>query len=183
MAASTGNSAGVAVMPSAMSFVGLEGGVYDIELEEREKKKYQAILEDGIKRLSEAGYEARGDVVMGEAIDEITRANATRLHGFNRFTVPALQKKMIRMARAMDKITMLAQQTIELATRGIRFAAGSVLVFAPDSVHPHVETGHELYLQAIVRSLEPIKAAIADENQLFSAMLGAPGLRAACSGR
>lgn len=32
-------------------------------------------------------------------------------------------------------------------------------VFAPDSVHPHVETGHELYLQAIVRSLEPIKAA------------------------
>ena len=31
----------VAVMPSAMSFVGLEGGVYDIELEEREKKKYQ----------------------------------------------------------------------------------------------------------------------------------------------
>lgn len=64
----------VAVMPSAMSFVGLEGGVYDIELEEREKKKYQAILEDGIKRLSEAGYEARGDVVMGEAIDEITKA-------------------------------------------------------------------------------------------------------------
>ena len=32
-------------------------------------------------------------------------------------------------------------------------------VFAPDSVHPHVETGHELYLQAIVRSLEPIAAA------------------------
>lgn len=32
-------------------------------------------------------------------------------------------------------------------------------VFAPDSVHPHVETGHELYLAAVVRSLEPIKAA------------------------
>ena len=29
----------IAVMPSAMSFVGLEGGVYDMELEEREKKK------------------------------------------------------------------------------------------------------------------------------------------------
>ena len=36
---------------------------------------------------------------------------------------------------------------------------GDKFVFAPDSVHPHVETGHELYLQAIVRSLEPIKAA------------------------
>jgi nucleotide-binding universal stress UspA family protein len=64
----------VAVMPSAMSFVGLEGGVYDIELEEREKKKYQAILDDGLKRLADAGYAARGDVVMGEAIDEITKA-------------------------------------------------------------------------------------------------------------
>lgn len=64
----------VAVMPSAMSFVGLEGGVYDIELEEREKKKYQAILEDGLRRLAESGYAAHGDVVMGEAVDEITKA-------------------------------------------------------------------------------------------------------------
>jgi len=63
----------VAVMPSAMSFVGLEGGVYDMELEEREKKKYQAILDDGIRRLSEAGYSASGQVVMGEAVDEITK--------------------------------------------------------------------------------------------------------------
>jgi nucleotide-binding universal stress UspA family protein len=64
----------VAVMPSAMSFVGLEGGVYDVELEEREKKKYQAVLEDGIRRLSEAGWAARGEVVTGEAVDEINKA-------------------------------------------------------------------------------------------------------------
>jgi len=38
-------------------------------------------------------------------------------------------------------------------------ALGDKFVFAPDGVHPHPETGHELYLQAIVRSLEPIKAA------------------------
>jgi len=61
----------VAVMPSAMSFVGLEGGVYDVELEEREKKKYRAVLEDGLRRLSDAGFTARGEVVTGEAIDEI----------------------------------------------------------------------------------------------------------------
>lgn len=36
---------------------------------------------------------------------------------------------------------------------------GDKFVFAPDSVHPHVETGHELYLQAIVRSLQPITTA------------------------
>jgi nucleotide-binding universal stress UspA family protein len=64
----------VAVMPSAMSFVGLEGGVYDIELEEREKKKYDAVLQDGLRRLSESGFAASGEVVMGEAVDEITRA-------------------------------------------------------------------------------------------------------------
>ena len=64
----------IAVMPSAMSFVGLEGGVYDVELEEREKKKYQAVLQDGLRRLSEAGWmTARGEVVTGEAVDEIKK--------------------------------------------------------------------------------------------------------------
>ena len=33
------------------------------------------------------------------------------------------------------------------------------LVFAGDGVHPYTETGHELYLRAIVRSLEPIAEA------------------------
>ena len=63
----------IAVMPSAMSFVGLEGGVYDMELEEREKKKYRAVLDEGLRRLSEAGYSSKGELVAGEAIDEITR--------------------------------------------------------------------------------------------------------------
>ena len=63
----------VAVMPSAMSFVGLEGGVYDIELEEREKKKHEAILQDGVRRLAEVGSAAHGQVVVGEAVDEITK--------------------------------------------------------------------------------------------------------------
>ena len=63
----------VAVMPSAMSFVGLEGGVYDIELEEREKKKHQAVLQDGVRRLADIGTSAKGEVVVGEAIDEITK--------------------------------------------------------------------------------------------------------------
>ena len=63
----------VAVMPSAMSFVGLEGGVYDVELEEREKKKYRAVLEDGLRRLEDSGWKAQGEVVTGEAIEEITK--------------------------------------------------------------------------------------------------------------
>lgn len=63
----------VAVMPSAMSFVGLEGGVYDVELEERERAKYRAILQDGLRRLEQTGFAARGEVVTGEAVEEITK--------------------------------------------------------------------------------------------------------------
>jgi hypothetical protein len=36
---------------------------------------------------------------------------------------------------------------------------GDKFIFAPDSVHPHVSTGHELYLQAVVRSWKPISRA------------------------
>lgn len=35
----------------------------------------------------------------------------------------------------------------------------SPIVFSPDGVHPFPETGHELYLQAIVRSMKSVKPA------------------------
>ncbi len=64
----------IAVMPSMMAFVGLEGGVYDVELEAREKAKFDAVLADGLRRLQAAGFgNARGEVVTGEPIEEITR--------------------------------------------------------------------------------------------------------------
>ncbi len=63
----------VAVMPSMLAFVGLEGGVYDAELEAREKQKFEAVLKDGLARLQSAGFSARGEVVTGEAVEEITR--------------------------------------------------------------------------------------------------------------
>lgn len=64
----------VAVMPSMMAFVGLEGGVYDAELEVRERRKFEGVLDDGLKRMQDAGFHAiRGEVVTGEAIEEITR--------------------------------------------------------------------------------------------------------------
>jgi nucleotide-binding universal stress UspA family protein len=64
----------VAVMPSMIAFVGLEGGVYDAELEARERSKFDGVLQDGLSRLKAAGFgAARGVVVTGEAIEEITR--------------------------------------------------------------------------------------------------------------
>jgi lysophospholipase L1-like esterase len=42
-----------------------------------------------------------------------------------------------------------------------RAAVGDKILFAPDGVHPYPETGHEMYLQAILRSLPKIRAASA----------------------
>jgi hypothetical protein len=88
--------------------------------------------------------------------------------------------KFQRSASAMEKIAdhygiptiHMAMEVAKLAKEGKlvwkaklpktdeeKKTLGDKFVFAPDSVHPHVETGHELYLQAIVRSLEPINAA------------------------
>ena len=88
--------------------------------------------------------------------------------------------KFQRSASAMEKIAdhygiptiHMAMEVAKLAKEGRliwkaplpktdeeKKALGDKVVFAPDSVHPYPETGHELYLQAIVRSLEPIRAA------------------------
>lgn len=91
-----------------------------------------------------------------------------------------LDGKFQRSASAMEQIAghygiptiHLAMEVAQLAKAGRllwraplpktdaeKHALGDKVVFAPDSVHPHVETGHELYLQAIVRSFQPIRAA------------------------
>ena len=54
----------IAVMPPPAAFIGGEGGIYDPE---REKE------EDGLKRLADAGHDAKGEVLMGDAVDEISR--------------------------------------------------------------------------------------------------------------
>ena len=45
----------VAVMPPPAAFIGGEGGVYDVGLEEEERKEFQSILDDGVRRLMESG--------------------------------------------------------------------------------------------------------------------------------
>lgn len=95
--------------------------------------------------------------------------------------VPAmLEGKFQRSASAMEKIAdhygiptiHMGMEVAKLAKEGRlvwkaklpktdkeKKALEGKFVFAPDSVHPHVETGHELYLEAIVRSQQPIIAA------------------------
>jgi nucleotide-binding universal stress UspA family protein len=61
----------VAVMPPPAAFIGGEGGVYDVGLEEEERREFQGILDDGVRRLAEAGHAASGELLVGEAVVEI----------------------------------------------------------------------------------------------------------------
>jgi nucleotide-binding universal stress UspA family protein len=64
----------IAVMPPAAAFMGGEGYVYDKEAEDEERRQHQATLDEGLGRLVEAGgHRASGELVVGEAVDEITR--------------------------------------------------------------------------------------------------------------
>ena len=63
----------VAVMPPPAALIGGEGFVYDTRGEEDERKRYEQVLADGLQRLAESGHRAQGEVVMGDAVDEITR--------------------------------------------------------------------------------------------------------------
>jgi len=63
----------VAVMPPPAAFIGGEGGIYDPEREKEEELRYKGILEDGLRNLTQAGSAARGQVLVGDAVDEIAR--------------------------------------------------------------------------------------------------------------
>lgn len=63
----------VAVMPPAAALIGGEGFVYDARREEEDRRRYQEVLDDGLKRLTDKGHRTSGEVVVGEAVDEIAR--------------------------------------------------------------------------------------------------------------
>lgn len=63
----------IAVMPLSMSLIGVESGVYSGDLIEQEKQKYQATLNEGLRRLEDAGYKTSGEVLVGETVHEITQ--------------------------------------------------------------------------------------------------------------
>lgn len=68
----------VAVMPPASALIGGEGYVYDPRIEEEERREYKNVLEEGLQRLSASGRTAKGEVLVGDAVDEIARY-ATRI--------------------------------------------------------------------------------------------------------
>lgn len=105
---------------------------------------------------------------------------------------PLLEGKFPRAASVMEQVAEhygipsvhLAMEVAQLAKDGKLLwkaplpkppiAEGQPLAFANDGVHPYPETGHELYLQAIVRSLVPIEAALGKATKPKKHTLRAP---------
>jgi nucleotide-binding universal stress UspA family protein len=66
----------IAAMPLPLTSLGPEGGVYSETLRESEIKRYQTILDTGVRKLADAGLAARGEVVTGDPVTEIARCAA-----------------------------------------------------------------------------------------------------------
>lgn len=62
----------VAVMPNPAAFIAVDGGVYDAGRDELDRQKYNAILDDGLGRLSKAGHTVEGELLVGDSVHEIT---------------------------------------------------------------------------------------------------------------
>ena len=63
----------IAVRPPPSALIGGEGGLYDPRFEEQEEQQYREILDDGLKRLESAQRPVKGEVLVGDAVDEITQ--------------------------------------------------------------------------------------------------------------
>ena len=63
----------VAVMPPGIGLVAMEGAMFDTDMMESERRAMQARLEDGLQRLQSAGSQARGALLTGDTVEEITR--------------------------------------------------------------------------------------------------------------
>ena len=62
----------VAVMPSPANLAGYDGSIYIPEIADRDKQRFQTILDDGLQRMTAAGYQAQGELLMGESVHQIT---------------------------------------------------------------------------------------------------------------
>ena len=62
----------VAVMPSPANLAGYDGSIYIPEIAERDRQRFQTILDDGLRRMTSSGYQAEGELLTGESVHEIS---------------------------------------------------------------------------------------------------------------
>ena len=62
----------VAVMPPVSGIIGMEGGMLTQEVEDFDTEKYRHILKDGLHQLASNGFEAQGELLVGEVVHEVS---------------------------------------------------------------------------------------------------------------
>lgn len=62
----------VAVMPSPANLAGYDGSIYIPEIAQRDKQRFQTILDDGLSRMAAAGHQVKGELLTGESVHEIS---------------------------------------------------------------------------------------------------------------
>jgi nucleotide-binding universal stress UspA family protein len=62
----------VAVMPATMPMMTVDGAVYDAEHDVQLKRDFESILDDGLQRLSAAGRSVRGEILVGDTVEQLT---------------------------------------------------------------------------------------------------------------
>jgi lysophospholipase L1-like esterase len=73
------------------------------------------------------------------------------------YAVPSIHMGL-EVAR-LEKAGKLVFKADKPKTDEEKKALGDKILFSPDAVHPYTDTGHQLYLEAIVRSMDKIRAA------------------------
>jgi nucleotide-binding universal stress UspA family protein len=63
----------VAVMPSLTAHIAIDGEVYAAASDGELRATYQKILDDGLHRLAESRQVARGELLVGDSVREITQ--------------------------------------------------------------------------------------------------------------
>lgn len=61
----------IAVMPPLAKMGGLESGYYTPEVMADDTAAFETVLADGLDRLAAAGFTARGELLVGDAVQEI----------------------------------------------------------------------------------------------------------------
>ena len=62
----------VAVRPNVVNMM-LESGIFDPAIEAIDKARFEALLSDGLKQLASHGHSAKGQLLSGEPVHEISR--------------------------------------------------------------------------------------------------------------
>jgi lysophospholipase L1-like esterase len=102
-------------------------------------------------------YTIAGNMLDTLKQDQLPRSYAAMEQLAEHYAIPSINMGL-EVAR-LEKAGRLVFKGDKPKTDAEKAALGEKILFSPDAVHPFTDSGHQLYLESIVRSISPIKAA------------------------